>query len=364
VLWVFLLSLSFLSLGCSDDLVLIPCTPPGEAVACTCADGSASLAECSATGILGFCDCIATTDTGGADGGGSDTPIGDARVDASSDGGTEDTGGDDTGGDDTGGDDTGGDDTGGDDTGGGDTGGDDATESVDPFVGEFNCIWTAITAGAPNPAVDDIVIEGTDLGDGTVRWLSPGTRENLFQGCPTLHEVAGDTATLVGGEECESSVQSGSAVARSDGTFVGNYSGGFSGLSVTIAIDCAPFDTSGDDFVDGFEGEWSCEGETVFNGQTLATSFGIVLERFEREYLRLQPTSGDSIALALCSSLLWTPTSASFAELRDDSVCDVGGDTPPTSTGLTLAGGTLSGDVGFGSDGGPSASTTFSCVRE
>lgn len=344
VLGPFALSLSLLTVGCSDDPVMIPCESPGERVDCTCFDGTTSTAECSLTGTMGFCDCVSATDTGGTDAGGSDVPTGDVPSDAATDAGEEDVGGSDTG------------------------TGDASPDTPAPetlFVGEFNCIWTATTEGAPSPAVDDIVIEGWDLGGGVVRWLSPGTFENLFQGCPTLHEVDGDTATLIGGEECESSIEAGTAVAEADGSFIGTYSSGFGGMGVSIEIDCELADSSGTDPVSAFEGDWSCDGEMTFNEDTLPGAFQMSLERHEREYLHMQPTGGDSLFLALCPALIWTPLSASFAELRDDSECDGmgGGSGTPSSDGLMLAGNVLTGTIEVGGEGGPNATTSFTCER-
>ena len=229
-----------------------------------------------------------------------------------------------------------------------------STPTPSPFVGVFDCTFTAETftggGGSSGPADTAMTLIGTARPDSTVHWLSPGTRENLFQGCGTIMSVMGREATYVSGDNCDSSLTQGSATAADDDHFTARFDGTFGGFDIEVTLSCERRPEEGPEaFPNGFIGNWACSGQSTdaFNGMTMMaeSEFGLEMMRIEDGLIRVRQLSGGGTIFAFCPAY-FEATSTTFAELHERSDCDTIRGTPLNSQGLTLEGDTLSGDYG------------------
>lgn len=242
------------------------------------------------------------------------------------------------------------------------SGGNGGTSPSNPFVGEFDCLQTAITfvGGQMSPPTDtELFLEATDKGSGVVRWLSPGTKQNAFQDCAALLDVVGDKATFKSGDNCMHIITGGTATANVGGGFTGAFDGNAAGYKVTIDLTChvAPPGVG----AESFHGDWFCSGtqNSMFLGMTPVT-FGLRMIQTTRNKMQAVQTDGDMTAFAMCPSS-FEASSSTAAALVGQPKCTPNEPKVPSSKGLTINGTTLSGD--YGDPGNFSGQVTFTCTR-
>ena len=220
------------------------------------------------------------------------------------------------------------------------------TPGIDRFVGEFDCSFIAETftgGGSSGPATTPMVLISSKVDEETLRWISPGTRENLFQVCPSIFSVSDNEATYVGGDECEDSFESGSATTNDENSLVGEFKGTFGGAAVEVEVDCARrIQTGPGAIANDFLGQWSCTGETNLMGMSQTVDFDLELARTLEDKIRVKETSGTGTVFVFCPAY-FTPVTMTTAVLDEQSRCD---QIPATivSNGLSVVGGKLMGD--------------------
>ena len=249
---------------------------------------------------------------------------------------------------------------------GGDTGLDTSVDTQDdvplpPFVGDFDCrhgVETFAGDQSSGQSVTDMLLQATDMGGGQVRWLSPGSEGNVFQGCPAILDVDGEQATFVSGEACGHLLSTGTAELTEDGGFYGLFDGSFGGYPIEVEVDCAPAAASLGG--EAFYGQWSCSGDVEsFHGGGVA-DFVLNITPLVSNVLRIEHVDGDMTAFAVCPTR-WDVLSSSRAELAEDGACSINGFSTPESSGLTLDGGVLAGD--FGGEESFGGIVSFSCTQ-
>lgn len=230
-----------------------------------------------------------------------------------------------------------------------------------PFVGDFDCrhgVETFAGDQSSGQSVTEMLLQAADLGGGQVRWLSPGSRENVFQDCPAILDVDGEQASFLSGEGCGHLLSSGSAELAEDGGFYGLFDGSFGGYPIEVEVDCAPAAVSLGG--EAFYGRWSCSGDVEsFHGGGVA-DFVLSITPLVTNVLRVEHVDGDMTAFVACSTR-WDVRSSTHAALAEDGACSVSGFSTPESSGLNLACGVLSGD--FGGEQSFGGIVSFSCTR-
>lgn len=237
--------------------------------------------------------------------------------------------------------------------------------AVNPFLGSFDCVQTSETfAGSQSSGETtvNLLLEVTAVTDSRVRLLSPGTRQNLFQGCATLLDTDGFTATHAGGDGCDNGFLAGSAAADPGGKFTADFDGNFAGYRVDVSLECEPRAAPpGDADASAFLGDWRCGGTQEGMMGTTDVDFELRLAATTGSGLEVTPLSGGDTPFAFCPAVfvLTGPARASLDPAR--SRCQLPTDGAPSSGGLRIEAGRLSGD--YGVTDGVAGFVTFTCSR-
>jgi len=243
----------------------------------------------------------------------------------------------------------------------------DPTEppATSSFLGSFDCVQTSETFvghESSGPTSVNLLLEVTAVNETRVRLLSPGTRQNLFQGCATLLETDGFTATHAGGDGCDNGFSAGAAAADPSGLFTADFDGNFAGYRVDVTLECEPRATPAGG-ADGasFLGDWACGGTQEGPMGATEVDFRLRFAATTGNGLAVTSIAGGDNPFAFCPAV-FRPTGPTTAALDDErSRCQIPTDGPPESSGLVIEAGQLQGD--YGAREGIAGFVTFSCSR-